>query len=122
MAMTLDKKIGKESKTRSEEKLKEVCKNFLVTAEKVNLQINPEKSKYMEVKPQEERIERNENILIELNEGKIIEIGKVRKYNYLGTIITDIADENEEIEARLMKGNKSAGALYNILSAKGSTQ
>jgi hypothetical protein len=42
----------------------------------------------------------------------------VKNYVYLGTIINDSGDESKEIEARLIKGDKCAGALHKIIKSK----
>lgn len=100
----------------SEKELKNTCKSFIVAAEELNLKINEEKSKYMKMAPQKKH-STNQHLMIEMDT-KIIKIEQVSSYIYLGIVVKDNGDEEENTEARLIKASKQAGALNKILRSK----
>jgi hypothetical protein len=95
------------------EKVKSSCRKLMVTAGKVGLQINDEKTEYIIVNRRE----------VNYRQGKIMEIGnhsfkRVSHFNYLGLVLTNDNNIKVEIDTRLKKGNNCYYGLGKVLSAK----
>lgn len=103
---------------RTKEKLQEIGKRFRKAAGEVNLTINEIKSKYMKMDVTQKKQEKKEDLVIEMQGENNLKFEQVESYVYLGTVISENGEESKEIEARLIKGDKCAGALNKIIRSK----
>ncbi|KAJ8913249.1 hypothetical protein NQ315_012867 [Exocentrus adspersus] len=89
---------------RNKKELKEVLKRLEEQSVERGLRINEKKTKYMEWTEEEIR-----------REGKKYEFEKVEQFAYLGSIFSRKPNIGEEIEARIMAGNRCVAGLQRIL-------
>lgn len=106
--------------TRTKKDLKRVVKNLAEQAEKIGLKINEKKTKYMEMGRNEKttNAQEEQSILIKIRGNKELKCEKVESVTFLGTLITSNSAGSEEIKARLIKGDRCAGALNEVLMSK----
>lgn len=100
---------------RSRKELEVVFGKLETTARAYGLNINVEKTKYMEMKQDPNEITRKTPF--RTGNGTYT-FEKVAKFNYLGVAITNRSDETEEIDGRITRGSRAVGALNGILRAK----
>jgi hypothetical protein len=79
-------------------------------SKEVGLIINVEKTKAM---VQSRRLGKGRTLTIEDHK---IEV--VRRFKYLGTVINDVNDEMEEIQAKILGANKAYSSLLTIFRSK----
>lgn len=98
---------------RNERELKETTSRLVEEAFKMGLQLNQRKCKVMRIGefPKNKMLEVNSSL------GKM-KFEEVEEFTYLGAKITSKCDEEKEIDYRIIKANKSAGALNSILREK----
>lgn len=94
-----------------------MCKRLEKSARKRGLEINEEKTKYMVLKS-DRRQAVGDLLLKSLVDEKTYEFKNVDNFIYLGVCINNKHDESEEINHRIVKGNKSAGSLMKIVKPK----
>lgn len=99
--------------TRSKHELKEIFVGLERTARKFGLIINEEKTKYMDT-TNDQKVTGFKVYTHDKEYG----FERVQSFNYLGVIITEKSEEKDEIQNRLAKGSKSAGALSRLLKSK----
>jgi len=86
---------------------------FLTTVYQVGMRINEEKTKYMMNKRNKVSF-RNEKHLQVYN----YEFERVGEFKYLGSMITENSDNNPEIKAIIMAGNRSYYSVLPLLRSK----
>ena len=82
-------------------------------ANEVGLRINEEKTKYM-INTRNKVCFRNEKYLQLYN----YEFERVGDFKYLGSLITENSDNNTDIKARIMAGNRSYYSVLPLLRSK----
>jgi len=82
-------------------------------ANEVGLRINEEKTKYM-INTRNKVCFRNEKHLQIYN----YEFERVGQFKYLGSMITENSDNNTEIKARIMAGNRGYYSVLSLLRSK----
>uniref|UniRef100_V5GV43 Retrovirus-related Pol polyprotein n=1 Tax=Anoplophora glabripennis TaxID=217634 RepID=V5GV43_ANOGL len=100
---------------RNKAELKEVIRRIDEQSIKRGLYINETKTKYMEWS--EEEYQKDKFLKVDTNRGKTYRFEEVEHFTYLGTLFRRPKIE-EEIEARIMLGNKSVAGLQRILRNK----
>lgn len=101
--------------TRSRQELEKTFRKFEEEARKYGLQVNEEKTKFMEM--QSEGTEEKEYIKIKSTDREY-NIEKVDNFEYLGVTVTSKSQEENEIDKRILKRNRAVGSLMSILKAK----
>ncbi|KAJ4434458.1 hypothetical protein ANN_23020 [Periplaneta americana] len=84
---------------------------LLEASKEIDLEVNPEKAKYM-IMSRDENIVRNGNIKI----GNL-SFEEVEKFKYLGATVTNINDTREEIKHRINMGNACYYSVEKLLSS-----
>lgn len=102
--------------TRSKRDLEVVFGKLETTAKAFGLNINVEKTKYMEMR--QDPNETTRETAFRTGSG-VFKFEKVDKFNYLGVTVTSRSNETEEIERRLARGSRAVGGLNGILRARG---
>ncbi|KAJ4444193.1 hypothetical protein ANN_05983 [Periplaneta americana] len=111
---TLDSRqgaAGRRGKTNAQSIRDETGSSRGGTNKAINLEVNPEKTKYM-IMPRDQNIVRNGNIKI----GNL-SFEEVEKFKYLGATVTNINDTREEIKRRINMGNASYYSVEKLLSS-----
>uniref|UniRef100_A0A6P7GHM6 Uncharacterized protein LOC114342751 n=1 Tax=Diabrotica virgifera virgifera TaxID=50390 RepID=A0A6P7GHM6_DIAVI len=100
---------------RSKQELKEILKRLEAIGRKKGIYINEEKTKYMEWTKREY----TQGQYLTINtETKIYKFEEVERFQYLGATFTRRPNIKEEIQARIMAGNRCIFALNNLLRNK----
>ncbi|KAJ8918316.1 hypothetical protein NQ315_008009 [Exocentrus adspersus] len=89
---------------RNQKELKEIIKRLEEQSVKRGLCINEKKIKYMEWT--EEEYQEGRFLKVETNTGKKYEFEEVEQFTYLGSIFSRKPNIGEDIEARIMAGNR----------------
>ncbi|KAJ4426442.1 hypothetical protein ANN_27256 [Periplaneta americana] len=84
---------------------------LLDASKEIDLEVNPEKTKYM-IMSRDENIVRNGNIKI-----RILSFEEVEKFKYLGATVTNINYTREEIKHRINMGNACYYSVEKLLSS-----
>jgi Reverse transcriptase (RNA-dependent DNA polymerase) len=93
--------------------LQDVTKKIVEAAFKMGLKVNQDKCKIMRLG--ESRLDNTFRVNTSLGE---MAFEVVNEFVYLGARITYKCEEEREVDARIIKGNKSMGALNNLLKSK----
>lgn len=102
---------------RNKKELLKITTNLINVAGKYGLKVNAGKSKFMQVATgQDENI--RDDYTVRLQSGNMITFENVKDFIYLGVYLTNKCHEVKEVERRIAKANKSAGALNQVLRAK----
>jgi hypothetical protein len=91
--------------------IKKNTEALVVTSNKIGLEVNAEKTKYM-VMSRDQNAGQNHNIKID---NKSFE--RVEQYKYLGTTLTDPNSIQEKIKCRLKSGNDCYYSVQDLLSS-----
>lgn len=102
--------------TRSKEELQKIFTRLEQKAGEHGLHINREKTKYMEMGSKQNMPEGE--IMLKGNENREYYFEIVNSFEYLGVTLTTKNNEKEEIDKRILKGNKSASGLSRIINSK----
>ncbi|KAJ3653782.1 hypothetical protein Zmor_013016 [Zophobas morio] len=84
-------------------------------AKRMGLAINQEKTKFMKMETKQTPAK---PLKVTTEEGTTYEFEEVNRFKYLGVVITNKNEMNEEIEERIAKANKSVGRLNRFLRNK----
>ena len=95
---------------RAKRAISDVYGKLKERAKEVGLNINAEKTKAM---VQNRRLRKIETLTINDHDTEV-----VRRFKFLGTVINDINDETEEIQARILAANKAYSSLQTIFKSK----
>ncbi|KAJ8912875.1 hypothetical protein NQ315_014486 [Exocentrus adspersus] len=101
---------------RNKKELKEVIKRLEERPVKRGLCTNEKNTKYMEWT--EEEYQEGRFLKVETNTGKKYEFEEVEQFTYLGSIFSRKPNIGEEIEVRIMAGNRCVAGLRRILRNK----
>lgn len=102
---------------RNEKQLKKVTSRLMEAAKEYGLVINQEKTNIMKIGTgQEDRVQ--PGITIQTRGGVQVNFSSVKEFVYLGVLINNKCDESREIDRRIAKSNKCAGALYKVIKSK----
>lgn len=93
--------------------VKSLCERLIIAARRVGLQINEEKTEYMEISRQRYRGQVEDFLKVGPYSFK-----NVSQFKYLGTMITKSNDMEYEILKRIQMGNKSYYAMGNLLKSR----
>lgn len=100
--------------TRTRYELQETTKKILNAAQRMGLEVNVAKTKYMQWN--DKPFKQGGFLQVQLDENIMVKFEEVETFTYLGTLVTREVGSNEEIKARIVAGNKSAFALKSILT------
>ena len=106
---------------RSAKELQRITQKLTDAAGKRGLQINEEKSNYLQLKTNAKntaKIETYGSLEITTNDGDNLKFRGVESYMYLGVPINNRCNEEEEIKFRIAKGNRCAGGLHSMITSK----
>ena len=95
----------------NENDLKSIYKTLKIEAEEVGLLINPTKTKHMLISRNNKN--NNKNLIIDN-----ISIESVKEFCYLGVLINNRNEEEQEIKYRIMKANRAYFDLNKVLASK----
>ena len=101
---------------RNEKELRELFMEMDIEARRIGLEVNIEKTKYMMVTGKDERRNKN-NLIIDRTEFE-----KVESFIYLGTEINSKNVVSQEIQKRLMIGNRAYFANIKLLKSQKSKE
>lgn len=101
---------------RSRKQLKDVTRRLETNAARIGLYFNEQKTKYMECTDQ--KFVKGRYLKIEASRGRTYNFEEVDSFTYLGTLFTRQPDTAQEIQARLMAGNRCVAALHKIMKSK----
>lgn len=102
--------------TRNIQELKETVKRLEEHARKKGLYINENKTKFMQWTDQE--YIHGQYLTIKTAKGRTYKFEEVERFEYLGTVFTRKPGSKEEIQKRIMAGNRCVYALNKILKSK----
>lgn len=102
---------------RSRTVLEQLTAQLIKAAEKEGLELNIEKTKYMEVK-NKTGSKNKTNLQIRRHDGEKIDFEEVESFMYLGVLVDNKCQEEKEIELRIAKSNNCAGSLGRFLKCK----
>ncbi|XP_063914263.1 uncharacterized protein LOC135130772 [Zophobas morio] len=105
--------------TRTEAEMKKMTKNLIREAKRMGSAINQEKTKFMKMETKQTPAK---PLKVTTEEGTTYEFEEVNRFKYLGVVITNKNEMNEEIEERIAKANKSVGRLNRFLRSKNVTR
>ncbi|KAJ3660556.1 hypothetical protein Zmor_004998 [Zophobas morio] len=98
--------------TRTEAEMKKMTKNLIREAKRMGLAINQDKTKFMRIETKQTPAK---PLKVTTEEGTTYKFEEVNRFKYLGVVITNKNEMNEEIEERIAKANKSVGRLNRFL-------
>lgn len=101
---------------RSKTELQDVLKRLEKAAQKLGLKINEQKTKYMNWS--DRQFQRGKKFTVKTEEGRKYTFEEVDRFKYLGVVIERNPGNDEEIQARLMAGNKCIHALKRVFNSK----
>jgi len=93
--------------------VKSMCERLITVAKKVGLQINEEKTEYMEISRQRQGKQAEEFLKVGPYSFK-----NVPQFKYLGTMITQLNNMEYEILKTIQMGNKCYYAMDNLLKSR----
>lgn len=99
---------------KSKKELIQIVKQLGGEGKKFGLEINQEKTKYMVMGETEAE---EEQLMFQTYDGKNYSFEKVKTFTYLGVKIQDNGHEEQEIKARIAKGNQKYGSLRTLLKS-----
>lgn len=102
--------------TRNKKELQECIIRLEEAAQKMGLQINEDKTKMMTWSDRD--FNKSRSLKITTRKGKVYNFEEVEHYTYLGTEFYRGPNITEEIQARLMKGNRCIQGLRRMLHSK----
>ncbi|KAJ8918243.1 hypothetical protein NQ315_014113 [Exocentrus adspersus] len=108
--------MSEEFEQETKKELKEVIKRLEEQSVKRGLRIYEKKTKYKEWT--EEEYQEGRFLKVETNTGKKYEFEEVEQFTYLGSIFSRKPNIGEEIDARIMAGNRCVAGLRRILRNK----
>lgn len=105
----------------TEKHLKKVVRNLEKTARIIGLRINEQKSKFM-IMGSTRNEEKGKDLIIRTENGREYKFERVDSFTYLGVTIAEDNNNSKEIQARILKGNKTIGAVSVLLNSKNLTK
>lgn len=102
---------------RSRKELEDITLKLMTAAGNMGLYINIDKTKYMEIKNKCGNRSKN-NLQVQNQNGTKIEFKGEESFMYLGVLINNKCQEEDEINLRIAKSNNCAGGLSRILKSK----
>lgn len=102
--------------TREKSELIQVVKRLQMTAEEEGLQINENKTKYLQSTPRQAKV--NSDLKVDMRNGRVFIFESVNFFNYLVVLVTADNKEKTEIKSRISRGSRSMGLLHNFLCSK----
>ncbi|XP_072400961.1 uncharacterized protein [Diabrotica undecimpunctata] len=100
---------------KTEKKLRRIVKKIIKEAQKFELELKEDKTKYMIMGEAEGK---KEDFSVRYVSGKSYSFKRVDKFEYLGVVFDENGKEKWELEARIAKGNKKLASLRALLNSK----